>query len=330
MTQITKKEWEEFSEKHPQAHLLQSARWGDLKKEFAWDVCYFTHGFAGAQVLLRRLPLGFSIAYIPKGPIGEEWQGLFTEIEAFCKKNKVFLLKVEPDLWEEELNGRKAELAGFSPDPDEPVQPRRTAIISLSGNEDTWMEKMKQKTRYNIRLARRKNILVERSTDLEAFYEMMKITGERDGFGVHSFDYYKRTMDLFAEDSKAALLLARFESRPLAGLIVLAQGKRSWYLHGASNNEERNRMPTYLLQWEAMRWAAEQGCEEYDLWGVPDEAPEVLESEFEQRSGGLWGVYRFKRGFGVEIKRTAGSWIKVYNPQLYKIYRYYLKFRRGG
>ena len=159
---------------------------------------------------------------------------------------------------------------------------------------------------------------------------MMKITGERDGFGVHTYEYYQKTLELFSADGNAALLLARYEGKPLAGLIVLARGKRSWYLHGASNNEERNRMPTYLLQWEAMRWSAEQGCEEYDLWGVPDADPEVLENEFEQRSDGLWGVYRFKRGFGVDIKRTAGSWIEVYQPLFYRLYRSYLKLRRGS
>ena len=330
MTQIDKKEWKKFLVNHPQAHLLQSAEWGDLKSEFGWTASYFVNNSAGAQVLFRKLPLGFKIAYIPKGPVGVNWQDLFSEINEFCKNNQIILLKVEPDLWEEELSQRKGDLIDLIPDPDEPVQPRRTAIISLSGTEDAWMEKMKQKTRYNIRLAGRKKIIIEQSDNLDAFFEMMKVTGERDGFGVHSYDYYKRTLELFTEEGKAALLMARYESQLLAGLIVLARGSRAWYLHGASNNEERNRMPTYLLQWEAMHWAAAQGCKEYDLWGVPDTDLENLENEFENRSDGLWGVYRFKRGFGVDIKRTAGSWIKIYKPLLYKLYRYYLQLRRSN
>ena len=330
MTQIDKNDWKKFISEYPQAHLLQSAEWGDLKSKFGWSACYFVNNSAGAQVLIRRLPLGFKIAYIPKGPVGEAWKDLFLEIRQFCLKNQVILLKVEPDLWEEELSERRSELSGLSPDPDEPVQPRRTAIISLSGTEEEWLERMKQKTRYNIRLAARKDVIIERSDDLDSFHEMMKITGERDGFGVHTYEYYKKTLEFFSVDGKAALLMARYEGKPLAALIILARGKRSWYLHGASNNEERNRMPTYLLQWEAMRWSAEQGCEEYDLWGVPDAEPEILENEFEQRSDGLWGVYRFKRGFGVEIKRTAGSWIEVYQPFFYRLYRSYLKIRRGS
>jgi len=110
--------------------------------------------------------------------------------------------------------------------------------------------------------------------------------------------------------------------------MVFALGKRAWYFYGASNDRERNRMPTYLLQFEAMRWAAARGCAQYDLWGVPDEDEETLEAGFEQRSDGLWGVYRFKRGFGGLLRRAAPTYEKVYNPLLYALYRRWAA-RRG-
>ena len=80
-------------------------------------------------------------------------------------------------------------------------------------------------------------------------------------------------------------------------------------------------MPTYLLQWQAMKWAKKRGCTEYDLWGVPSEDAETLEREFTLRSDGLWGVYRFKRGFGGTIHRTIGAWDRPYNKMLYSFYR---------
>jgi lipid II:glycine glycyltransferase (peptidoglycan interpeptide bridge formation enzyme) len=118
------------------------------------------------------------------------------------------------------------------------------------------------------------------------------------------------------------LLVAEYEGEPLASLMVFANpfGKRAWYMYGASNDNERNRMPTYLLQWEAICWARARGSEEYDLWGVPDEDEAKLESEFESRRDGLWGVYRFKRGFGGEVKRAAQAVDRVYNPLLYWMY----------
>jgi lipid II:glycine glycyltransferase (peptidoglycan interpeptide bridge formation enzyme) len=86
-------------------------------------------------------------------------------------------------------------------------------------------------------------------------------------------------------------------------------------------------MPTYLLQWEAMRWAKSRGCRTYDLWGVPDADRETLEDQFTERSDGLWGVYRFKRGFGGELVRTIGTWDRVYAPARYQIYKGALALR---
>jgi lipid II:glycine glycyltransferase (peptidoglycan interpeptide bridge formation enzyme) len=102
--------------------------------------------------------------------------------------------------------------------------------------------------------------------------------------------------------------------------MVARSGDQAYYLYGASTDEERNRMPTYLLQWEAMKWAMARGCKEYDLWGVPDEDEPTLEASFEERHDGLWGVYRFKRGFGGELRRAAQALDRIYNPLLYKLY----------
>lgn len=79
-------------------------------------------------------------------------------------------------------------------------------------------------------------------------------------------------------------------------------------------------MPAYLLQWEAIRWAKAKGAEWYDLWGVPDEDSDVLEEGFENRHDGLWGVYRFKRGFGGQVVRAANAMDKIYHPLLYRLY----------
>jgi lipid II:glycine glycyltransferase (peptidoglycan interpeptide bridge formation enzyme) len=84
-------------------------------------------------------------------------------------------------------------------------------------------------------------------------------------------------------------------------------------------------MPAYAAQWAAMRWAKAQGCASYDLWGVPDESEEALEAEFADRKDGLWPVYRFKRGFGGELKRTVGAADRVYNNLLHRLYAW----RRG-
>ena len=320
-------DWDAFLAQHPHAHVLQTSAWGRLKSGFGWQPEYYQAGGAGALVLFRRLPLGLSVAYVPKGPLGTGWRDLWPELNAACRRRRAVFLKVEPDVWEQDAPAVAAEFAGFHP--VAPVQPRRTIVIDLSGGEEAVLARMKQKTRYNIRLAEKKEVRVRQTDDVEAYYRLMQVTGQRDGFGVHAAEYYRQAYRNFAPGGQVALLLAEYDGRPLAGLMAFASGWRAWYFYGASSDEERNRMPAYLLQWEAMRWAMQRGCSEYDLWGVPDEDEDALEAGFESRSDGLWGVYRFKRGFGGRLMRSAGAWEKVYQPVLYRLYQWVLA-RRGA
>jgi lipid II:glycine glycyltransferase (peptidoglycan interpeptide bridge formation enzyme) len=196
--------------------------------------------------------------------------------------------------------------------------------VDLHGDEDQILARMKQKTRYNIRLALKKGVVVYPSSDVDTFYRLMTITGERDRFGYHSLAYYQRAFELFYPHGECELLMAEYQGEPLAALMVFARGKRAWYFYGASASQHRERMPTYLLQWEAMRWARSRGCSTYDLWGVPDYDVPTLEANFTKRSEGLWGVYRFKRGFGGQLQRAYGSWDRVYRPALYAFYRWWV------
>jgi lipid II:glycine glycyltransferase (peptidoglycan interpeptide bridge formation enzyme) len=313
-------EWEAFLAGHPHAHLLQSSAWGELKASFGWEVVRFREGEAGAQVLFRRLPFGRSIAYIPKGPVGPWVPALLPALDQLCRERKAFLLKVEPD--EEETAGARERLVehGFRPG-RQTVQPRRTLVVDLGGSEDDLLARMHQKTRYNIGLASRRGVTIHPWDDLEAFGEMMRGTAARNQFGAHAPAYYRRAYDLFHPSGKCEMFVAEVEKEPVAALMAFAQGQRAWYFFGASTDRERQRMPTYLLQWEAMRWARARGCREYDLWGIPDAQPEKLEAEFASRSDGLWGVYRFKRGFGGRLVRTLGAWDRPYSPILYAAYR---------
>ena len=322
MTEVTLAEWNQFLTKFPDAHLLQMGEWGELKADFGWrPVRFILDDKFGAQILFRRLPLGLTLGYMPKPVMSNELQSdeFWREVDSICKKNRAVFLKVEPDAWDRKFRIQNSEFRVSRHN----IQPPRTVILDITKPEDQILADMKQKCRYNIRLAQKKGVTVRAWDDVSAFHEMMTVTGGRDNFGVHSKEYYQRAYDLFQPKGICELLVAEYEGKPLASLMVFANGKRAWYVYGASNNEERNRMPTYLLQWVAIRWAKAHGCEEYDLWGVPDEDEETLEAQFESRHDGLWGVYRFKRGFGGELKRVAQALDRVYNPLLYWAY---LKF----
>jgi lipid II:glycine glycyltransferase (peptidoglycan interpeptide bridge formation enzyme) len=179
-------------------------------------------------------------------------------------------------------------------------------------------------------LSSRKGVHVHEGerADLDVFNRLMAITGQRDGFGVRSPAYYERACEIFCGADQARLFIATFEGQPLAGLLALACGPKSWYIAGASGNAHREKMPAYALQWAAIQWAKARGCTSYDLYGVPDEDEETLEAHFTERRDGLWGVYRFKRGFGGRLVRYVGPWDRVYNRPLYWLYHLALKLRK--
>ncbi len=343
MAEVSLSAWNDYLRDDPNAHLLQTGEWGELKSAFGWKPVRLVPDEGPAcQILFRSLPLGLTFAYLPKPVFSEQIassEGLsvigkrfWKEVDAACRARRAVFLKIEPDAWELPSSSKLRithyalrithYVARTSP---HNIQPPRTILVDLRGGEDDILARMKQKTRYNIRLAEKKGVSVRAWDDLVAFHEMMQITGQRDGFGVHSLAYYRRAYELFRPSGMAELLVAEYQGRPLAALMVFARGRRAWYVYGASNDQERNRMPTYLLQWEAMRWARARGAEEYDLWGVPDEDEETLEAHFTERSDGLWGVYRFKRGFGGQVKRAVQAVDRVYNLPLYWLYTWYVK-----
>lgn len=323
MPEVNLTDWNQFLANHPEAHLLQLGEWGELKRGFGWKPVRIIQNEIGAQILFRRLPLGLTIGYMPKPVTSDKLQDtsneFWREVDSVCKQNHAIFLKIEPDLWQDQLPLTNYQLP-ISP---HNIQPPRTIVIPIAEAEDQILARMKPKCRYNIRLAEKKGVTVRAWDNLPAFHEMMTVTGGRDNFGVHSLEYYQRAYELFHPKGICELLVAEYEGKPLASLMVFANGKRAWYVYGASNDQERNRMPTYLLQWEAIRWAKARGCGEYDLWGVPDENENTLESQFESRHDGLWGVYRFKRGFGGQLKRAAQALDRVYNPLLYWLYTKY-------
>ncbi len=312
-------DWNRYTEQFSNVHLLQTGEWGELKSTFGWKPVRIVNGDSGAQILFRKLPLGFSIGYMPKPVISDQSVSsqFCSEIDGVCRKMHAIFLKVELDSWDNQPPDTWHLTLRTSP---HNIQPPRTLIVDIHGSEEEILRRMKQKTRYNIRLAEKKGVTVRAWDDLESFHKMMLLTGGRDGFGVHSLEYYRRAYELLHPKQKGEILVAEYEGKSLAALFVARNGNRAYYLYGASTDEERNRMPTYLLQWEAMKWAKVRGCEEYDLWGVPDEDEPTLEANFETRHAGLWGVYRFKRGFGGELKRAAQAMDRVYNPLLYWAY----------
>ena len=341
--QTSPQDWNAFVARAPDGHLLQMWQWGELKSMFGWRVMRVAvqdrgEIVAAAQVLLRPTPLG-SLAYIPRGPVVNPArfdlvQHLMSATSRACRGRGALALKVEPDWTDEPAQRQALETLGFAPS-QQTVQAPRTIHVDLQAELEAILAAMKPKTRYNIRLAERKGVTIREGgrADLAAFCDLMVVTGERDGFGVHSREYYIQAWQLFAPLGVGRLFLAEHQGQLLAGLMAFAVGRKSWYLFGASSNEQRNLMPTYLTQWAAIQWAKEKGCHTYDLCGIPDLDEATLEAALESNEpvsppSPLWGVYRFKRGFGGQMARYVGAWDYTYSPWRYRLLLWLLEKRK--
>ena len=324
--------WDAFVAEHPSGSLLQTSRWGKLKDDFGWDYEIVTvegegRMQGGAMVLYKSLPLSLgTLAYVPRGPVvtwddADTARAVLDAVEATVRQRRAWACWIEPEAFDDPALAEHLRELGYRQS-EQTIQPRSTILVDLTASEDDIMMRMKSKTRYNIRYAGRKGVEVRHGTldDLPIFYNLLETTSERNEFGIHERGYYRRVMELFGPDGSVAMLIAEVEDDPVAAILVFAVGDESWYIAGASSSRHRRKMPTYALQWEAMRWAKSRGCRVYDLWGIPDADEETLEAEFTERSDGLWGVYRFKRGFGGEVVRYTGLWETSLHP-LYPLAR---------
>ena len=340
---MDKNSWNNALNSFPNPQLLQTYQWGEFKAEYGWEPIYKTweeNGEISAMALILKRTISFPgpfpnqrMLYIPKGPIMKDWGDaelrtkIIQDLEKIAEEQDAFLIKIEPDVpmgsGEPNSEGAVGNKAGdgfvnflkenrwhYS---KEQIQFKNTVLVDLLPPEDEIIASMKQKTRYNIRLAEKKGVTVRKgdSSDFESLFKIYAETAIRDGFTIRHKEYYLSVWNNFYDAGMLTPLIAEVDGVDVAGLMLFHFGNTAWYIYGMSRPVHRNKMPTYLLQWEAIKTAKALGCTTYDLWG----APETFDD-----SDSLWGVYRFKRGLGGEVNRHIGAWDLPLRPVVYWAY----------
>jgi len=311
----------------PAPHVLQTWQWGAFKAKYGWTPTRLLfeaegHVCAAASALQRRwsrLPL--SVMYVPKGPVldfddAPLLDRVLAKLESLARRRRAIFVKIDPDVEAGTPQGETVVAAlrrrGWRASAEQ-IQFRNTMILPLTADEETLLAGMKSKTRYNVRLAGRKGIVVRPGgpEDLPAIHAMYAETAARDDFIIRPLAYYRHAWGDFIAAGLAQPFVAEFEGQPVAALILFRFGGTAWYMYGASSDRERQRMPNHLLQWAAICWARAAGCSIYDFWGAPDELDE---------SDPMWGVYRFKEGFGGRLVRHIGAYDYPVSRLLYWLY----------
>lgn len=322
----------------PKGHILQSYEWGEIKAKTGWAPIRLLvenngRDVAGITILKRKLPgLNRSIFYAPRGPVidfsdGGTFDFLLTHIRQLAKEHRAILFKIDPDI--PASNKQVVEFLrkrGFRNSDKgenfEGVQPKFVFRLPLDKPLAEIFAGFESKTRYNIRLAARKGVtIVEDCTKehLKIFYEILKVTAERDRFLIRSYSYFEDMWDYLVERGYAKLFMAKYEGQFISGTLAFIFGDKAWYIYGASSNEHRNVMPNYALQWRMIEWAYQQGCTLYDFRGVSgDLNPE----------NPLYGLYRFKKGFNGEFTEFIGEFDLVYSPLFYFLWDKVVPFYR--
>ncbi len=329
-----RQQWNDFVAASECCNITQSFEWGELAPHLGAEAMHAgvvdEHGrlCAAMLVLIADAPiLRRSYFYAPRGPVIDDPDSpaltvLLNFVKAEAHKRGAFMLKVEPSVPDGDTRWLSAlQRRGFRSTPYA-SHIRHEWVLDIRPDEKTLLAGMKEKWRYNIRLAARKGVTVrcgQGQADLDTFYRIYQTTSERDQFFIHNKAHYEDVMRLYGEGDRAALFLAEHEGEAIAGIIVLRFGRWSWYMYGASANEQRNLMPNHLLQWNGMQWAKARDGWYYNFRGIPD----VLEDGQE-----LWGVYVFKRGFGGYAMRSLVTHDLVYQPLVYSAYRRMLDVKR--
>ena len=343
---MTGKIWNEIISKLPDPHFLQTYEWGQVKAKYGWQPIYlvwdeqgkmkeerndlssFIFPVQAACLVLKRTAFRrFSIFYAPKGPL-MDWTNeslrkrVLDDLQSFAKKQGAIFLKLDPDVVlgrgvpasVDEVTENCGQVVmsdlkrrGWVESSDQ-IQFRNTVMVDLSASEEDILMRMKQKTRYNVRLAEKKGVTIRAGSvdDLPMLYKMYAETSVRDGFVIRDEGYYMVVWKTYMSnvggqrsEPSAVPLIAEVDGEAVAAIFLFMFAGRGYYVYGMSRNAHREKMPTYLLQWAAMKHAKSHGCLTYDLWGAPDVFDE---------SDSMWGVYRFKEGLGGDVVRTLGAY----------------------
>ena len=320
VVEITKNEknsFNEFVEKN--GTFLQSFDWGEFKNNFEWKPYRFAVINKGiwvlsASVLQKKLPFNKSFLYVPEGPVlnKEHWgspskikeyvSALLNKIESYSEKENAIFLRIEPSF--------------------ENVQPKHRLWVDLSLNEEEILRQMKHKGRYNIRIAKDDGVTILETRDddkLDAFYKLLLETTKRDKFSSRPKEYFQFLLDLLWEKNIGGLFLAFIKNIPLAGAIISFWGKHALYLYGASSNQHREVMASYLLHWEIIKKAKQRGCTFYDFGAIaPNDNPNHI-----------WaGLRQFKSKFGGDEIHLPGCFDFVYQKTNYNLFKTIEKVRR--
>lgn len=310
--------WDDRAVRAPGGHVMQSAAWARIREAQGWRATFLSSPTAVALLLSRPLPLGGRFAYAPRGPVPagrsrDSFGAALDLVAGGLRSERAVFAKVDAEVpyeWGDLFRAR-----GWRRGAD--VQPvLATLELDLAPEEDALFAALEKDTRWSVRQAEKRGVAIREATadpDLRAFYELYAVTGERAGFITRTWDYYRLVWRTLIDAGLATLRLAEHEGAPVAGSMTWHCGDREMYMYGATSEAGRRCHAAYGLLWSSIREARRNGFRRFDLGGIP--------ADLNDQTDTMQGPYRFKKGFGGEVRRFAGAHDLVGSPLRYAVFR---------
>jgi peptidoglycan pentaglycine glycine transferase (the first glycine) len=321
--------WDTFLAQTPGGHHVQTSLWAQVKALLGWRAARVVvrQGdciVAGAQVLLRPLPLVGAIGHVSKGPLvaGNDLRLAKLVLDALhqvARAHHIRYLIIQPPRTNEAL-AQQLPGWGFRPDSlaGTEAQPPATVLLDLTQDLDDILAQMKKKTRYSIRHGLREGITVREGTerDLPTFYRLLVATTQRQHFSEPSEEYFSEMWRIFRPHGYIRLFLAEYAGEAVASVLAISFGDTVIYKKGAWSGHYSKRNPNDVLQWTAIRWAKAQGYRFYDFEGINRRAARAL-IQGEPLPDSVKQTYTsFKLGFGGQVVLAPHAYGYIYNPML--------------
>ncbi len=309
--------------------LFQTKEWAVLREGQGWKI----HWLDDILVLEKPLPFGFSFLYAPEVDFFHiDFRKFLPKIKEISFKSKSLFLRLDFLNQKQTIYAEKIEkiLSGnnFIKSFEE-IQPEFRRIVRITGTEDEILARMKPKGRYNIKIAQKHGVVVEKvdsstSLGVNDFYKIFRETAERDGFQIRPKNYFVNLMKILKPAGMAEMLIAKYNGKPVAAGIFTFYGETASYLYGASLSSDREVMAPYLMHWEVIKLAKEKGCIYYDLLAI---SPFGLKID-KKLVAKYAGITRFKEQFGGVSYQIFGCYDLVFNKFWYTLFMIVEKIRR--
>jgi len=322
--QDEKSRWNEFISSQATGHIFQSYEWGSLRAKYGWiplRLAVEENGRikAAALVLERKIPvLGQTIFYSPRGPVLDyedtaTFDFLLGEIHKLALRQRAIFWEIDPDLPVQSVRARAAlEKKGFLGGLTKYgivglTLPKRVFRLPLENrSEEELFSGLSHKHRQYIRRVQKLGVKIIQENTLDGLsqaYDVLKETGSRKRFVVHSLEYLRSLYEEFSPVEGIKIFLAKHENTVAAGLILLRFGRKCWAMYAGSSVESPDLRASYLVHWEAIRWARKEDCLWFDFRGADSPDPRHP----------LHGIYMFKKGFNPEFVEFVGENYLVYS-----------------